>query len=216
MSCGPCAHPSAPRSFADFGGRVTAGPDGREASGKASMSLGQRVGRAEPAIREACAIYGLAPSRQRLMRRFAPLACAFLRAGRTRPGLLLSRTVFPARAPAPGQALVQHPRSLRGARRRAPLPEAPSAEPPAVSISFYTWKNRRNPGREGYFGYRRGFETSGGPCTGAGPCVCSAPPADVADLAERCRSGRTGRSRKPLSAQAFRGFESLSLRHSAF
>ena len=29
---------------------------------------------------------------------------------------------------------------------------------------------------------------------------------------ERCRSGRTGRSRKPLSAQAFRGFESLSLR----
>ena len=27
--------------------------------------------------------------------------------------------------------------------------------------------------------------------------------------AERCRSGRTGRSRKPLSAQAFRGFESL-------
>ena len=31
--------------------------------------------------------------------------------------------------------------------------------------------------------------------------------------AERCRSGRTGRSRKPLSAQAFRGFESLSLRH---
>ena len=31
--------------------------------------------------------------------------------------------------------------------------------------------------------------------------------------AERCRSGRSGRSRKPLSAQAFRGFESLPLRH---
>ena|GEM_PF-7112017 len=32
--------------------------------------------------------------------------------------------------------------------------------------------------------------------------------------AERCRSGRTGRSRKPLCAQAYRGFESLPLRHS--
>jgi hypothetical protein len=31
--------------------------------------------------------------------------------------------------------------------------------------------------------------------------------------AERCRSGRTGRSRKPLCAQAYRGFESLPLRH---
>ena len=31
--------------------------------------------------------------------------------------------------------------------------------------------------------------------------------------AERCRSGRTGRSRKPLRVQAFPGFESLSLRH---
>ena len=31
--------------------------------------------------------------------------------------------------------------------------------------------------------------------------------------AERCQSGRSGRSRKPLSVQAFRGFESLSLRH---
>ena len=30
--------------------------------------------------------------------------------------------------------------------------------------------------------------------------------------AERCRSGRTGRSRKPLSLQGFPGFESLSLR----
>ena len=31
--------------------------------------------------------------------------------------------------------------------------------------------------------------------------------------AERCRSGRTGRSRKPLRVQALPGFESLSLRH---
>jgi hypothetical protein len=31
--------------------------------------------------------------------------------------------------------------------------------------------------------------------------------------AERCRSGRTGRSRKPLWAQVHPGFESLSLRH---
>ena len=31
--------------------------------------------------------------------------------------------------------------------------------------------------------------------------------------AERCRSGRTGRSRKPLWVQAHPGFESLSLRH---
>ena len=30
--------------------------------------------------------------------------------------------------------------------------------------------------------------------------------------AERCRSGRTGRSRKPLSLYGFRGFESLPLR----
>ena len=34
-----------------------------------------------------------------------------------------------------------------------------------------------------------------------------------APSAERCRSGRTGRSRKPLSWQQFPGFESLSLRH---
>ena len=33
-------------------------------------------------------------------------------------------------------------------------------------------------------------------------------------LRERCRSGRTGRSRKPLTAFAVQGFESLSLRKS--
>ncbi len=32
---------------------------------------------------------------------------------------------------------------------------------------------------------------------------------------ERCRSGRTGRSRKPLTVQAVRGFESHPLRQSA-
>ena len=32
-------------------------------------------------------------------------------------------------------------------------------------------------------------------------------------ITERCRSGRTGRSRKPLYARAYRGFESLPLRH---
>ena len=31
--------------------------------------------------------------------------------------------------------------------------------------------------------------------------------------AERCRSGRTGRSRKPLCSHEYRGFESLPLRH---
>ena len=44
-----------------------------------------------------------------------------------------------------------------------------------------------------------------------GSARSSAATAD-APTAERCRSGRTGRSRKPLSAQAFRGFESLPLR----
>ena len=34
--------------------------------------------------------------------------------------------------------------------------------------------------------------------------------------AERCRSGRTGRSRKPLIVQAIPGFESLPLRHYSF
>ncbi len=34
--------------------------------------------------------------------------------------------------------------------------------------------------------------------------------------AERCRSGRTGRSRKPLCAQAYRGFVIPPLRHSLF
>jgi acetylornithine deacetylase/succinyl-diaminopimelate desuccinylase-like protein len=34
--------------------------------------------------------------------------------------------------------------------------------------------------------------------------------------AERCRSGRTGRSRKPLWAQVHPGFESLSLRQLGF
>ena len=33
-------------------------------------------------------------------------------------------------------------------------------------------------------------------------------------FAERCRSGRTGRSRKPLYLYRYPGFESLSLRHS--
>ena len=32
-------------------------------------------------------------------------------------------------------------------------------------------------------------------------------------LAERCRSGRSGRSRKPLYVHAYRGFESHPLRH---
>jgi hypothetical protein len=32
------------------------------------------------------------------------------------------------------------------------------------------------------------------------------------NLMERCRSGRSGRSRKPLCAQAYRGFESHPLR----
>jgi hypothetical protein len=41
------------------------------------------------------------------------------------------------------------------------------------------------------------------------------PPADmdIACATERCRSGRTGRSRKPLSLYGDPGFESLSLRH---
>ena len=34
-------------------------------------------------------------------------------------------------------------------------------------------------------------------------------------LAERCRSGRSGRSRKPLCPQGYRGFESLPLRQPA-
>jgi hypothetical protein len=34
--------------------------------------------------------------------------------------------------------------------------------------------------------------------------------------AEGCRSGRTGRSRKPLYARAYRGFESHSLRQPTF
>ena len=35
----------------------------------------------------------------------------------------------------------------------------------------------------------------------------------VPSLAERCQSGRLGRSRKPLWVQAHRGFESHPLRH---
>ena len=44
-------------------------------------------------------------------------------------------------------------------------------------------------------------------CVPAPECV------DRSLTAERCRSGRTGRSRKPLWAQVHPGFESLSLRH---
>ncbi len=36
---------------------------------------------------------------------------------------------------------------------------------------------------------------------------------DLSPDAERCRSGRTGRSRKPLCSREHPGFESLSLRH---
>jgi hypothetical protein len=39
-----------------------------------------------------------------------------------------------------------------------------------------------------------------------------APTFGAEDLKERCRSGRSGRSRKPLCAQAYRGFESHPLR----
>ncbi len=46
------------------------------------------------------------------------------------------------------------------------------------------------------------------PCAGKASKVSGSP-----SLAERCRSGRTGRSRKPLWVQAHPGFESLSLRH---
>lgn len=41
----------------------------------------------------------------------------------------------------------------------------------------------------------------------------ASPPPRRRTSAERCRSGRTGRSRKPLCAQAYRGFESHPLRH---
>ena len=40
----------------------------------------------------------------------------------------------------------------------------------------------------------------------------ASPPPRRRTSAERCRSGRTGRSRKPLCAQAYRGFESHPLR----
>ena len=46
-------------------------------------------------------------------------------------------------------------------------------------------------------------------CTARRPALCGAHHFD----AERCRSGRTGRSRKPLWGQLHPGFESLSLRH---
>ncbi len=45
-------------------------------------------------------------------------------------------------------------------------------------------------------------------------CAASRRPLNAPQTpAERCRSGRTGRSRKPLWVQAHPGFESLSLRH---
>src|SRR5579875_2815134 len=45
-----------------------------------------------------------------------------------------------------------------------------------------------------------------------GACVLGQPRLGEASL-ERCRSGRSGRSRKPLCAYAYPGFESLPLRH---
>lgn len=59
-------------------------------------------------------------------------------------------------------------------------------------------------------------------CAISGTCACGAArllsPRSNARLtsaprAERCRSGRSGRSRKPLCVQAYRGFESHPLRH---
>ena len=51
------------------------------------------------------------------------------------------------------------------------------------------------------------------PCERTSPYVCSARPG-TGTFAERCRSGRSGRSRKPLCVQAHRGFESHPLRQS--
>ena len=45
------------------------------------------------------------------------------------------------------------------------------------------------------------------------PLALAAPAPYLRSAAERCRSGRTGRSRKPLSLYGDPGFESLSLRH---
>ncbi len=53
-------------------------------------------------------------------------------------------------------------------------------------------------------------------CVGYPPTVGSNPTLSAKRTGlERCRSGRTGRSRKPLTAQAVRGFESHPLRHPA-
>jgi len=48
----------------------------------------------------------------------------------------------------------------------------------------------------------------------AGPAGASRPGAKRRVSAERCQSGRLGRSRKPLCGQPYRGFESHPLRHS--
>ena len=58
-------------------------------------------------------------------------------------------------------------------------------------------------------------ETGQRPVQGRGKVPCAGLPFQVSGSlspAERCRSGRTGRSRKPLWVQAHPGFESLSLR----
>src|SRR5665648_390896 len=42
---------------------------------------------------------------------------------------------------------------------------------------------------------------------------CRGAPSKLHHASERCQSGRLGRSRKPLYARAYRGFESHPLRH---
>jgi hypothetical protein len=153
-------------------------------------------------------------------------------AARTRPGRMCGR---PVDAP---PASVDHP-----ARYRAPKTAPQDREPLRPPEKDRRRIARAAIGRQSVPGRHRHRRTRHSPDVSPDPVNRTAPfriPGNFGDLAchrnaqrrphsclrvprrpsntptppaEGCRSGRTGRSRKPLWVQAHRGFESLSLRH---
>jgi hypothetical protein len=100
------------------------------------------------------------------------------------------------------------PRS-RLASGRPPTPEWPLRRAPDAAGRRSRWRRRHDP-HPGQERFRTGHDRACHPeslCVGSAACRPGL-------LAERCQSGRLGRSRKPLYVQAYRGFESHPLRHS--
>ena len=140
------------------------------------------------------------PARASAVRRASTLRYLDRRAGRTIAGAVAEPCPPGGRWSASTPASSRAPRSLLcDARPRTGPPARGGTKGAAAALTCRPRSPVARPGRRG-------------PCDGRGQWLDTGSVAGAPGRAEGCRSGRTGRSRKPLYARAYRGFESHSLR----